>query len=68
MSHFTVLVLHKKFEELDAILQPFHEYECTGIKDQYVVGLDEHDDVKHKYETGEIELFQNEQTKEFAFT
>jgi hypothetical protein len=33
MSHFTVLVIGDNPEEQ---LQPFHEYECTGIKDQYV--------------------------------
>lgn len=34
MSHFTVLVIGENPEEQ---LQPFHEYECTGVKDQYVV-------------------------------
>lgn len=33
MSHFTVLVIGENPEDQ---LQPFHEYECTGIKDQYV--------------------------------
>ena len=39
MSHFTVLVSLKENTEeaLKAALQPFHEYECTGIEDQYVV-------------------------------
>ena len=37
MSHFTVLVAANSLEELEAKLQPYHEYECTGIKDQYVV-------------------------------
>lgn len=37
MSHFTVLVPANNEQELKAALQPFHEYECTGIKDQYVV-------------------------------
>lgn len=34
MSHFTVLVIGDNPEEQ---LQPFHEYECTGIKDEYVI-------------------------------
>lgn len=34
MSHFTVLVIGENPEEQ---LQPFHEYECTGIKDEHVV-------------------------------
>lgn len=37
MSHFTVLVAANSEEELEAKLQPYHEYECTGVKDQYVV-------------------------------
>lgn len=38
MSHFSVLVSIKEATEkaLSEALQPFHEYECTGIKDQYV--------------------------------
>lgn len=34
MSHFTVLVIGQNVEEQ---LQPYHEYECTGIEDEYVV-------------------------------
>lgn len=37
MSHFTVLVIGENQEEQ---LQPFHEYECTGQKDQYVIDVD----------------------------
>lgn len=37
MSHFSVLVIGPNFE---AQLQPFHEVECTGIFDQYVVDVD----------------------------
>ena len=33
MSHFTVMVIGKEPEKQ---LQPYHEYECTGIKDEYV--------------------------------
>lgn len=43
MSHFTVLVVtdaRPSEEELAAVLQPWHEYECTGIDDQYVVDVD----------------------------
>ena len=39
MSHFTVMVVtdEKPTEEiLKKALQPYHEYECTGIKDEYV--------------------------------
>lgn len=37
MSHFTCLVVTDTPDQLDAALQPFHEYECTGVKDQYVI-------------------------------
>ena len=37
MSHFTVLVIGEDYEKQ---LQPFHEYECTGIEDEYVVDVD----------------------------
>ena len=38
MSHFTVLVVTKTADDLDAALQPFHE--CTGAEDQYVIDVD----------------------------
>lgn len=37
MSHFTVLVIA---DDHEAALQPFHEFECTGINDQYVQDID----------------------------
>lgn len=51
MSHFGLLVatLTSDKEELEKILQPYHEYECTGIEDEYVVFVDEHDDVETDY-------------------
>lgn len=42
MSHFTVLVIGNNPEKQ---LQPFHEYECTGIKDEYVIGVDRTEEV-----------------------
>jgi hypothetical protein len=33
MSHFTVMVIGDNPEDQ---LQPYHEYECTGIRDEYV--------------------------------
>lgn len=42
MSHFSVLVVtdDDTRDTLAAALQPFHEYECTGIDDEYVVDVD----------------------------
>lgn len=47
MSHFVVMAVTKtqQEEELKAALQPFHEYECTGIQDQYVEFVDCHDEI-----------------------
>lgn len=52
MSHFTVLVStpNQSKEALTAALQPFHEYECTGVKDEHVVFVDEHDNVVAEWE------------------
>lgn len=32
MSHFTVLVAAKDNQDLDRVLLPYHEYECTGLE------------------------------------
>ena len=37
MSHFTVLVIGSNVEEQ---LAPYHEFECTGIDDEYVQDID----------------------------
>lgn len=42
MSHFTVLVIGENPEQQ---LQPYHEYECTGIEDEYVVHVDRTEEV-----------------------
>lgn len=47
MSHFTVLVIGDNVEEQ---LQPYHEYECTGIEDQYVVNVNKDNEVKEHLE------------------
>ena len=45
MSHFSVLVAASDEKDLETKLQPYHEYECTGIRDKYVVWVDDiHDD------------------------
>lgn len=43
MSHFAVAVItdvEPTDELLRAVLQPWHEYECTGVEDEYVVAVD----------------------------
>jgi hypothetical protein len=48
MSHFTVIVVGENVAEQ---LQPFHEFECTGIDDQYVVNVDRTEEFRAAYET-----------------
>lgn len=43
MSHFTVLVCGS---DVDALLQPFHQFECTGTDDQYVQDIDVTDECR----------------------
>lgn len=47
MSHFTVLVIG---DDVEKQLQPYHEYECTGIEDEYVVDVNKDDEVKEYLE------------------
>jgi hypothetical protein len=48
MSHATVLVIGK---DVDALLQPYHEYECTGVDDEFVVFVDHHDELLDEWNT-----------------
>lgn len=45
MSHFTVMVFGDDIEEQ---LQPFHEFECTGINDQYVIDEDVTEEIQER--------------------
>lgn len=55
MSHFSVMVVtdHKPTDtELGNILQPWHEYEYTGIDDEYVVDVDITEEAEHEWLEG----------------
>jgi hypothetical protein len=56
MSHFPVLVVTKtgSQEELENALQPFHEYECTGVNDEYVIFVDETAELLENYNTDAV--------------
>lgn len=58
MSHFSVLVVTKtgSDEEIEAVLQPFHEYECTGTKDEYVVWVDETEEKTEEFNNDTIPM------------
>lgn len=57
MSHFIVVVrLPAEVQEDDLqnkladILQPYHEFECTGVADQYVKSIDQTEEARKEYE------------------
>lgn len=47
MSHFSLLVIG---DDIDNQLAPFHEFECTGEDNEYVIDVDITDEVKHDYQ------------------
>lgn len=72
MSHFSVLVVTDEKptqEHLAKVLQPWHEYECTGIRDEYVVPVDVLESSKKQYETDKaLSVIQRpDGTKFYAF-
>lgn len=67
MSHFTVLVHLTEEEVNDNVqeclamkLQPYHEYECTGNKDQYVQKIDSTDEKMADYQNKTVECVYDE--------
>ena len=57
MSHFTIYVVTKtdSEDELEEKLQPYHEYECTGIVDQYVKHIDKTQDAIEDYKYAKVD-------------
>lgn len=49
MSHFTVAVLTQKGQEVEQLLAPFHEFECTGVVDEYVQNIDQMEEARAEY-------------------
>lgn len=47
MSHFCVLVIGDK---VDDQLRPYHEFECTGVNDEYVQEIDNTEEARKDYE------------------
>lgn len=54
MSHFSVLVIGNDVEKQ---LQPYHEFECTGTDDEYIVELEQIDELREEYEPNEEQTF-----------
>jgi hypothetical protein len=49
MSHFTVLVIG---DDVEKQLQGYHEFECTGIDDEYVVDVDKTAEFEEEFING----------------
>jgi hypothetical protein len=61
MSHATVMVIGN---DVDALLQPYHEYECTGMLDEHVVFVDHHDELLEEWETSKEKMWMEVATGE----
>lgn len=61
MSHFAVLVVTKdaSIAALKAALQPFHEFECTGIDDVYVADIDKTEEERTSYQSQKERRFKD---------
>ena len=57
MSHFVVIVIGGNVE---AQLAPFHEYECTGIDDEYVVDIEQDvGELRREYEARDMDSYKD---------
>lgn len=68
MSHFAVIVVTDEEPTnavLTKVLQPWHEFECTGADDQYVVDVDETDSARSEYEKATQRLYIDPHGTEF---
>lgn len=61
MSHFTVMVVGK---DPDYQLAPFHKFECTGLKDEFLELVDETEEFIKIYETNTTKVIKNKLTGE----
>lgn len=59
MSHFTCLVIGDNYEEQ---LAPYHEFECTGNNDEYVIDVDRTEEARQEYLSNKEKICRNEET------
>jgi hypothetical protein len=70
MSHFTVMVVTptNSQQALEAVLQPYHEFECTGVVDQYIQSIDVTEERREEFESyGESQTFADYLTDECGY-
>lgn len=56
MTHFVVMVIGNDWEKQ---LAPFHQFECTGINDEYVIDIDETETHLNEYNTETQSMMKN---------
>jgi hypothetical protein len=58
MSHFSILAVTNNGteKEIEQILQPYHEFECTGLVDQYVESVDITEETKQDWKSSNQQL------------
>lgn len=62
MSHFCVLVItpgKPEEGELERIMQPWHEFKCTGVDDEYVVDVDRTEEARQEYADDTTRVFRD---------
>lgn len=64
MSHFTVLVIG---EDPDALLAPYHEFECTGQDDEYVQEIEETNATRSEYERRMVKVLRDSEGKDHRY-
>lgn len=52
MSHFTVLVIG---DDPEKQLAPYHEFECTGVDDEYIQDIDKTEELRKEFEERTVE-------------
>lgn len=67
MTHFVGLVVAETEADIEALLQPFHEYECTGTEDQYVKDVDITDEARKAFSEDTTECLRDSAGKLWSF-
>lgn len=62
MSHFTIMVIGDDYQKA---LAPYHEFECTGMNDEYVQDMDITEELREEYEGQKTEYYVDENGKEY---
>ncbi|HEX5676450.1 MAG TPA: hypothetical protein VFX91_00630 [Alcanivorax sp.] len=64
MSHFSLLVItdQKPTEQtLEKALMPFHEFECTGLDNEYVQNIDRTEEAREEFQNSERRRYKDPQ-------